>query len=197
MESICGLRDGSCVDLKVARQRSVSHPLNGYHWSRSIHFDFIVEMARQPTFQSTISRIVPPLCRFVIAQAKMVLLLVHFSCIQVVFMHPIVTKQLIAPTVAAEGGKKAPYLGLNEARCSFSCAYTGICIFLCLSLGWSRTAACSPESKIKSRNSRRACECGRTCPRKQIQEEERRKVLSAQQLVTRKVLRVGQSSFPV
>lgn len=32
--------------------------------------DFFVEMARQPTFQSTISRIVPPLCRFVIAHCE-------------------------------------------------------------------------------------------------------------------------------
>lgn len=87
-------------------------------------------------------------------------MLVHISCIQAVFIHPIVTKQLIAPTVAAEG-EKAPYLGLNEASCSFSCAYTCICIFLRLSLDWSLTVACSPERKIKSRNSR--CECGRTC----------------------------------
>lgn len=155
---------------------------------------FLLKWQDNPPFKAQLAE----LCHLCVALwlliAKMVLLLVHISCIQVVFMHPIVTKQLIAPTVAAEG-EKAPCLGLNEAGCSFSCAYTCICIFLRLSLDWSLTVAGSPERKIKSRNSR--CECGRTCPRKQIQEEERWKVLSAQQLVMRKVLRVGQRSLPV
>lgn len=154
-------------------------------------------MARQPTFQSTISRIVPPLCRFVIAHCEDGVIAGAYQLYSSGLYASYCNKALDCSRCGSRRGKKAPYLGLNEASCLFSCAYTCICIFLLLSLDWSLTVACSPERKIKSRNSRCACECGRTCPRKQIQEEERWKVLSAQQLVTRKVLRVGQRSLPV
>lgn len=63
-------------------------------------------------------------------------------------------------------------------------------MLLCLLWDWSLTVAV-PLSEKKFRNARCVSECVHTCLWQQMQEEERYKVLSAQQLVLKKVFRVG------